>query len=117
MSVPQPNDGLKGLAPVEPKKPAGIMPNAQHQTFHGFMTGDEAVNCSAVLTRARRNMATARSALAAGTDLACALAMVSVVCRAWRERVAMACSSKGRLVIASRCQSGSARRTKMFHQL
>ena len=39
MSVPQPNDGLKGLAPVEPRKPAGTMPNAQHQTFHGFMTG------------------------------------------------------------------------------
>ena len=35
----QPNDGLEGLAPVEPRKPAGIMPNAQHQTFHGFMTG------------------------------------------------------------------------------
>jgi hypothetical protein len=39
MSMPQPNDGLQGLAPVEPQKPAGIMPNAQHQTFHGFMTG------------------------------------------------------------------------------
>ena len=39
MSMPQPNDGLKGLAPVEPQQPAGIMPNAQHQTFHGFMTG------------------------------------------------------------------------------
>jgi hypothetical protein len=35
----QPNDGLEGLAPVEPRKPVGIMPNAQHQTFHGFMTG------------------------------------------------------------------------------
>jgi hypothetical protein len=30
---------LEGLAPVEPQKLAGIMPNAQHQTFHGFMTG------------------------------------------------------------------------------
>jgi hypothetical protein len=39
MSMPQPNDGLKGLAPVEPQKLAGTMPNAQHQTFHGFMTG------------------------------------------------------------------------------
>jgi hypothetical protein len=39
MSMTQPNDGLKGLAPVEPQRPAGIMPNAQHQTFHGFMTG------------------------------------------------------------------------------
>ena len=39
MSVQQPSDGLKGLAPVEPQKPAGIMPNAQHQTFHGFMSG------------------------------------------------------------------------------
>ncbi|MBV8444057.1 MAG: hypothetical protein JO312_26460 [Hyphomicrobiales bacterium] len=39
MSMSQPNDGLKGLAPIEPRKPAGIMPNAQHQTFHGFMTG------------------------------------------------------------------------------
>ena len=35
----QPNDGLEGLAPVEPRKLAGIVPNAQHQTFHGFMTG------------------------------------------------------------------------------
>jgi hypothetical protein len=34
-----PNDGLQGLTPVEPKKLAGIMPNKQHQTFHGFMTG------------------------------------------------------------------------------
>ena len=39
MSMPQPNDGLKGLAPVEPRGLAGIMPNAQHQTFLGFMTG------------------------------------------------------------------------------
>jgi hypothetical protein len=35
----QPNDGLKGLTPIEPRKAAGIMPNRQHQTFHGFMTG------------------------------------------------------------------------------
>ena len=33
------NDGLQGLTPVEPREPAGIMPNTQHQTFHGFMTG------------------------------------------------------------------------------
>jgi hypothetical protein len=33
------DDGLQGLAPVEPRKPAGIMPNAQYQAFHGFMTG------------------------------------------------------------------------------
>jgi hypothetical protein len=39
MTMPMPNDGLKGLAPVEPQKLAGIMPNAQHQTFHGFMSG------------------------------------------------------------------------------
>jgi pimeloyl-ACP methyl ester carboxylesterase len=39
MGTPQPNDGLKGLTPVEPRKAAGIMPNRQHQTFHGFMTG------------------------------------------------------------------------------
>ena len=39
MNISQPNDGLQGLAPIEPRKPAGIMPNAQHQTFHGFMTG------------------------------------------------------------------------------
>ena len=39
MTMPMPNDGLKGLAPVEPQKLAGIMPNAQHQNFHGFMTG------------------------------------------------------------------------------
>jgi pimeloyl-ACP methyl ester carboxylesterase len=39
MTMPQPHDGLTGLAPVEPPKLAGIMPNAQHQTFHGFMTG------------------------------------------------------------------------------
>jgi hypothetical protein len=37
--MPQPNDGLAGLAPIEPRRLAGIMPNAQHQTFHGFMTG------------------------------------------------------------------------------
>jgi hypothetical protein len=39
MGTPQPNDGLKGLTPAEPRKAAGIMPNRQHQTFHGFMTG------------------------------------------------------------------------------
>jgi hypothetical protein len=39
MTTPELNDGLEGLAPVEPRKLAGIMPNAQHQTFHGFMTG------------------------------------------------------------------------------
>jgi hypothetical protein len=39
MGIPQPNDGLVGLTPVEPRKPAGMMPNVQHQTFHGFMTG------------------------------------------------------------------------------
>ena len=39
MAMPQPDDGLKGLAPVKMRPPAGIMPNAQHQTFHGFMTG------------------------------------------------------------------------------
>jgi hypothetical protein len=33
------DDGLNGLTPVEPRKPIGIMPNRQHQTFHGFMTG------------------------------------------------------------------------------
>jgi hypothetical protein len=44
------------------------------------------------------------------------LAILIVVCRAWRTRSAMACNNSGRLVIASLCQSGSARRTKMFHQ-
>ena len=39
MTIAPPIDGLQGLAPVEPRKPAGIMPNAQHQTFRGFMTG------------------------------------------------------------------------------
>ncbi len=39
MSMPQPNDGLQGLSPIEAQKPVGIMPNAQHQTFHGFMSG------------------------------------------------------------------------------
>jgi hypothetical protein len=39
MTMPQPDDGLEGLAPVETRPPAGIMPNAQHQTFHGFMAG------------------------------------------------------------------------------
>ena len=33
------DDGLQGLTPVEPRKPVGIMPNRQHQTFHGFMKG------------------------------------------------------------------------------
>jgi hypothetical protein len=39
MDTPQPNDGLEGLAPIEPRDQAGIVPNKQHQTFHGFMTG------------------------------------------------------------------------------
>ena len=33
------DDGLRGLTPVQPRKPTGIMPNKQHQTFHGFMKG------------------------------------------------------------------------------
>jgi pimeloyl-ACP methyl ester carboxylesterase len=33
------DDGLRGLTPVELRKPAGIMPNKQHQTFRGFMKG------------------------------------------------------------------------------
>ena len=33
------DDGLQGLTPVEPRALAGIMPNKQHQTFHGFMKG------------------------------------------------------------------------------
>ena len=33
------DDGLQGLAPVEPRPLAGIVPNRQHQTFHGFMKG------------------------------------------------------------------------------
>ena len=39
MTTPHPDDDLVGLAPVESPKLAGIMPNVQHQTFHGFMTG------------------------------------------------------------------------------
>src|SRR5580658_9856705 len=39
MDTPQPNDGLEGLAPIVPRDQAGIVPNAQHQTFRGFMTG------------------------------------------------------------------------------
>ena len=49
--------------------------------------------------------------------MACELVTRIVVCRAWRVRVAIAARNGGRLVIASRCRSGSARRTKMFHQL
>ena len=33
------DDGLQGLEPIEPRAPIGIMPNRQHQTFHGFMKG------------------------------------------------------------------------------
>jgi len=39
MGIAPPNDGLEGLAPVEPQEPAGIMPNKRHQEFPGFMTG------------------------------------------------------------------------------
>jgi hypothetical protein len=39
VTIAPPSDGLQGLAPVEPRKPAGTMPNRQHQSFHGFMTG------------------------------------------------------------------------------
>jgi len=39
MDIAPPNDGLEGLAPVELREPAGIMPNARHQKFQGFMTG------------------------------------------------------------------------------
>jgi hypothetical protein len=33
------DDGLQGLAPVEPRPLVGIVPNEQHQKFPGFMTG------------------------------------------------------------------------------
>src|SRR5271165_4963589 len=75
------------------------------------------VNCSAFLARPRRNAATAASALAAGSALACELVTRIVVWRAWVVRVAIADRNSGRLVIASRWRLGSARRTKMFHQL
>ncbi len=39
MTLQPPQDGLTGLAPIEPVRSIGTMPNAQHQTFHGFMTG------------------------------------------------------------------------------
>jgi hypothetical protein len=39
MTMPMPNDGLKGLAPVEPQKLAGIMPNAQHSHRGLFRVG------------------------------------------------------------------------------
>jgi len=39
MTTQELDDGLEGLAPVQARPPAGIAPNAQHQTFHGFMTG------------------------------------------------------------------------------
>ena len=34
-----PEDGLNGLAPVEPRRLFGTMPNANHQNFAGFMQG------------------------------------------------------------------------------
>ena len=73
-------------------------------------------NCSAFSAKPRRNSAAAASARAAGLALACELVTRIVVCRACRVRVAMADRNRGRLVIASRCRSGSARRTKIFHQ-
>ena len=75
------------------------------------------VKCSAFLARPRRKAATAASALAAGLALACELVTRIVVCRACRVRVAIAERNSGRLVTASRWRLGSARRTKMFHQL
>src|SRR6185437_7519317 len=39
MAIQPPNDGLNGLAPIEPRASVGNMANVQHQTFHGFMTG------------------------------------------------------------------------------
>ena len=57
------------------------------------------------------------STSAAQPALACELATLSVVCLAWRLRSAIAESRRGRLVMASRCRSGSARRTNRFHQL
>jgi hypothetical protein len=44
-------------------------------------------------------------------------AILSVVWRAWRMRSAMAVKSRGRLVTASRCCSGSASLVNRFHQL
>jgi hypothetical protein len=39
MDIYPPDDGLEGLTAVEPRGLAGIVPNRQHQTFHGFMKG------------------------------------------------------------------------------
>lgn len=39
MPIAIPDDGLVGLTEPEARKPFGLMPNTQHQTFHGFMTG------------------------------------------------------------------------------
>lgn len=56
------------------------------------------------------------SALAAQAPAPWLEAMRSVVWRACRVRSAIAVSSSGRLVIASRCLSGSANRVNRFHQ-
>lgn len=37
MAISPPTDGLVGLTKPERRKAFGLMPNAQHQTFHGFM--------------------------------------------------------------------------------
>ncbi len=60
------------------------------------------VNCSAFLARPWRKAATAASARAAGSAMACELVTRIVVCRACRVRVAIAVRNSGRLVIASR---------------
>ena len=39
MDISPPDDGLKGLASVEPRPIAGLMPNAARQAVHCFMTG------------------------------------------------------------------------------
>ncbi|WEK42352.1 MAG: hypothetical protein P0Y64_13260 [Candidatus Sphingomonas colombiensis] len=39
MAIDPPGDGLVGLAPIAPRAALGLMPNEQHQTYHGFMRG------------------------------------------------------------------------------
>jgi hypothetical protein len=56
-------------------------------------------------------------ARAAQRALAWVEAILSVVCRACRMSSAMEVSSRGRLVMASRCYPGSASRVNRFHRL
>src|SRR5277367_1243152 len=75
------------------------------------------VNCSALLFRDEKNVDTRFQRIRTLSIFPCMLLTLMCVCPACEVCFPTACNNKGRLVMASKCLSGSASLTNKFHQL